>query len=84
VDAQGAHLLLQIRTRTLNGDLASTFCNRYPNLSVADQPAHQHFSLHDRKPVRFVGWLELMAIIEPARASAMAGPAPERDAHQET
>jgi hypothetical protein len=34
---EGAHLLLQIRTRTLNGDLASTFRNSYPDFSVADQ-----------------------------------------------
>jgi hypothetical protein len=40
---QGAHLLLQIRTRTLNGDLASTFRNSYPDFSLADQPVHQHF-----------------------------------------
>jgi hypothetical protein len=40
---QGAHLLLQIRTRTLNGDLASKFRNSYPDFSLADQPVHQHF-----------------------------------------
>jgi hypothetical protein len=39
---QGAHLLLQIRTRTLNGDLASTFRKSYPDFSVADPPAHRH------------------------------------------
>jgi hypothetical protein len=39
----GAHLLLQIRTRTLNGDLASTFRNSYPDFSVTDQPVHRHF-----------------------------------------
>ena len=36
------HLLLQIRTRTLNGDLASTFCNSYPEFSIADEPVHPH------------------------------------------
>ncbi|MBV9323041.1 MAG: hypothetical protein JO352_04540 [Chloroflexi bacterium] len=39
---QGAHLLLQVRTRTLNGDLASKFCKSYPDFSLADQPVHQH------------------------------------------
>ena len=39
---EGAHLLLQIRTRTLNGDLASTFRTRYPDFSVADQPVQRH------------------------------------------
>jgi len=39
---EGAHLLLQMRTRTLNGDLASTFRNRYPDFSVADQALTQH------------------------------------------
>jgi hypothetical protein len=40
---EGAHLLLQIRTRTLNGDLASTFRNRYPDFSAADYPIQRHF-----------------------------------------
>jgi hypothetical protein len=39
---ESAHLLLQIRTRTLNGDLTSTFRNRYPDFSVADQPVQRH------------------------------------------
>ena len=36
---EGAHLLLQTRTRTLNGDLAGTFRRWYPALSLEDQPA---------------------------------------------
>jgi hypothetical protein len=36
---EGAHLLLQTRTRTLNGDLAGTFRRWYPAFSVEDQPA---------------------------------------------
>jgi hypothetical protein len=40
---QGAHLLLQIRTRTLNGELASTFRESYPDFLVADQPVHPRF-----------------------------------------
>jgi hypothetical protein len=40
---EGAHLLLQIRTRTLNGDLTSTFRNRYRDFSVAEQPVQRHF-----------------------------------------
>jgi hypothetical protein len=39
---QGAHLLLQIRTRTLNGDLASTFRKSYPDFVLADQPVNRH------------------------------------------
>jgi hypothetical protein len=39
---KGADLLLQIRTRTLHGELVSTFRNRYPDFSVADQHAHQY------------------------------------------
>ena len=30
--SEGAHLLLQIRTRTLNGELAATFRTWYPAL----------------------------------------------------
>jgi hypothetical protein len=36
---EGAHLLLQIRARTLNGDLAATFRTWYPAFSLKDQPA---------------------------------------------
>jgi hypothetical protein len=36
---EGAHLLLQIRTRTLNRDLAATFRQWYPALSLNDQSA---------------------------------------------
>ena len=35
----GAHLLLQTRTRTLNGELAETFRGWYPVFSLEDQPA---------------------------------------------
>ena len=35
---EGAHLLLQTRTRTLNGGLAATFCGWYPAWSLDDQP----------------------------------------------
>ena len=38
---RGAHLLLQIRTRTLNGDLASTYRNTDRDFSVADEPGQQ-------------------------------------------
>ena len=34
---EGAHLLLQIRSRTLNGDLAASFRQWYPALSLKDQ-----------------------------------------------
>jgi hypothetical protein len=34
---EGAHLLLQTRTRTLNGDLAETFRRWYPACSLEDQ-----------------------------------------------
>ena len=36
---EGAHLLLQIRTRILNGELAATFHKWYPAFSLKDQPA---------------------------------------------
>jgi hypothetical protein len=39
---QAAHLLLQIRTLTLNDDLAATFRTTYPDFSIADQPVRQH------------------------------------------
>jgi hypothetical protein len=39
---EGAHLLLQVRSRTLNGDLAATFCTTYPDFAAADQAAHPH------------------------------------------
>jgi hypothetical protein len=34
---EGAHLLLQTRTRTLNGDLVNTFRRWYPAFSVENQ-----------------------------------------------
>ncbi len=33
----GAHLLLQTRTRTLNGDLATVFRSWYPAFALEDQ-----------------------------------------------
>jgi hypothetical protein len=33
---EGAHLLLQARTRTLNGDLAATFRTWYPAFRLED------------------------------------------------
>ena len=36
---EGAHRLLQVRTRTLNGELAATFRKWYPAFSLTDQPA---------------------------------------------
>jgi hypothetical protein len=36
---QGAHLLLQIRTQALNGDLRGTFCRWYPGMEH-DSGAH--------------------------------------------
>ena len=35
---RGAHLLLQIRTRVLNGDWEATFREWYPGFRVAPQP----------------------------------------------
>ena len=37
---EGAHLLLQIRASTLNGDLAVTFRRWYPACSLEDRPVH--------------------------------------------
>jgi hypothetical protein len=37
---EGAHLLLQTRTRTLNGDLTATFHRWYPACSLEDKPVH--------------------------------------------
>lgn len=39
---EGAHLLLQIRTRTLNADLARTFRTWYPAFPLADHPVDDH------------------------------------------
>ncbi len=36
---EGAHLLLQVRTRTLDGDLPATFRRWYPASSLEDHPA---------------------------------------------
>jgi hypothetical protein len=36
---RGAHLLLQIRTRVLNGDWEATCREWYPGFRVAPQPA---------------------------------------------
>jgi hypothetical protein len=35
---EGAHLLLQVRTRTLNDEIAATFRTWYPAFSLEDQP----------------------------------------------
>jgi hypothetical protein len=35
---EGAHLLLQVRTRTLNGELATIFRSRYPDFVLDDHP----------------------------------------------
>jgi hypothetical protein len=34
---RGAHLLLQIRVKTLNGDLASVFKRWYPDLQLEEE-----------------------------------------------
>ena len=39
---EAAHLLLQLRTRTLNNDLAATFRTWYPDLSLQKHPLHEH------------------------------------------
>jgi hypothetical protein len=39
---EGAHLLLQTRTRTLNGDLAETFRSWYPAFTLDDQDLVEH------------------------------------------
>ncbi len=38
MDAEGAHSLLQTRTRTLNGDLGETFRRWYPAWRLEGQP----------------------------------------------
>jgi hypothetical protein len=43
IHAVDAQRLLQIRTRTLNGDLAPTFCPSYPDFTVADYPIQPDF-----------------------------------------
>ena len=39
MDTRRCHLLLQVRTRTLNGELAATCRTWYPAFSLTDQPA---------------------------------------------
>jgi hypothetical protein len=34
---KGAHLLLQLRTKTLNGDLRGKFCDWYPGLNQSTE-----------------------------------------------
>jgi hypothetical protein len=34
---RGAHLLLQVRTRVLNDDLAADFARWYPGLTIPDR-----------------------------------------------
>ncbi len=54
---EGAHLLLQTRTRTLNGDLAATFRTWYPAFSLKGEPTnatplaavHPHFVMPSRR-----------------------------------
>lgn len=38
---QGAHLLLQVRVRTLNGDLRDTFRQWYPGMAPAEEDLAQ-------------------------------------------
>ena len=38
--AEGAHLLLQVRTRVLNGDLEKTFRRWYPHFRIDDAADH--------------------------------------------
>jgi hypothetical protein len=38
---RGAHLLLQVRTHVLNGELRDLFCRWYPDMQTREEPA-QH------------------------------------------
>ena len=38
---RGAHLLLQVRTHVLNGDLRDLFCRWYPGMQTSEEPV-QH------------------------------------------
>jgi hypothetical protein len=38
---RGAHLLLEVRTRVLNGDLRAMFCRWYPGMTTREKPAQQ-------------------------------------------
>jgi hypothetical protein len=38
---RGAHLLLQVRTHVLNGDLRDLFCRWYPGMQIGEEPAQQ-------------------------------------------
>jgi hypothetical protein len=38
---RGAHLLLQVRTQVLNGDLRDLFCRWYPGMQIREEPVQQ-------------------------------------------
>lgn len=38
---RGAHLLLQVRTRVVNGALRAMFCRWYPGMTTREEPAQQ-------------------------------------------
>jgi hypothetical protein len=38
---RGAHLLLQVRTHVLNGDLRNLFCRWYPGMQTREEPVQQ-------------------------------------------
>jgi hypothetical protein len=38
---RGAHLLLQVRTQVLNGDLRDRFCRWYPGMKTEEEPAQR-------------------------------------------
>jgi hypothetical protein len=38
---RGAHLLLQVRTHVLNGELRDMFCQWYPGMKAGKEPAQQ-------------------------------------------
>jgi hypothetical protein len=38
---RGAHLLLQVRTHVLNGDLRDLFCRWYPGMQTREEPVQQ-------------------------------------------
>ena len=38
---RGAHLLLQVRTHVLNGELREMFCRWYPGMTTREEPMEQ-------------------------------------------
>ena len=38
---RGAHLLLQVRTHVVNGELRAMFCRWYPGMQTREEPAQQ-------------------------------------------